>query len=114
MTQHRDVLWVSHILEAVVSIQKTIADCTYEQWMSAPNAVPAVLYNLAIIGEASAKLSPSLRDHCATIPWGDVIGLRNVIIHEYFGLDYTLIWHTITVDLPVFTAQIEKIHRELS
>lgn len=66
-----------------------------------------VLRNFQVLGEAARRVSESFqRDH-ADIPWSDMIGMRNVVIHEYEEIDFETLWDTINKDLPVVLDQIE-------
>jgi len=69
----------------------------------------AVLRPLEIIGEASGKISKEFRKRNKEIPWGDMIDLRNRLIHEYFRVDYGVVWDTIQDDLPKLIDQIEPL-----
>jgi uncharacterized protein with HEPN domain len=62
--------------------------------------IKAVLYNLAIIGEAVSRLMPEVESLYPEIPWIDIRAIRNVIVHEYFRVDLSIIWETIQTDLP--------------
>lgn len=69
----------------------------------------AVIYQLAIIGEAASKLPPALKKKHTGIPWKDVIGLRSVIIHDYANIKLSRIWNTVSNDLPALKAVIQQI-----
>ncbi|MEM2602231.1 MAG: HepT-like ribonuclease domain-containing protein [Candidatus Bathyarchaeia archaeon] len=69
----------------------------------------AVLRALEIIGEATKNLSEELKSEHRRIPWKDVAGMRDKLIHEYFGVDLELIWETIERELPELKGEILKI-----
>lgn len=69
----------------------------------------AILHAYTIIGEASSRLTEELRDRYQHMPWNQVRGLRNRVIHEYFGLDWNLLWKTATEDIPAFREGIGAI-----
>ena len=69
----------------------------------------AVMRPLEIIGEAASKISKVTRKNNPNIPWADMIGMRNRLIHEYFRIDYDAVWDTIQKDLPQLIAQIEPL-----
>ena len=69
----------------------------------------AVIRPLEIIGEASARVSSSFRKAHADIPWKDMIGMRNRLLHEYFRVDYGIVWDTIQNDLPKLIELIEPM-----
>ncbi len=69
----------------------------------------AVMRPLEIIGEASAKISKDFRKAHSEIPWREMVGLRNHLIHEYFRIDYAAVWDTIHKDLPKLIEIIEPL-----
>lgn len=71
--------------------------------------IDAVVRNFEIIGEASMKLSLKTKSKTPGIPWGSVSGMRNKMIHEYFGVDLEIIWQTIQESLPVFKKAIRNL-----
>jgi uncharacterized protein with HEPN domain len=69
------------------------------------------VYHLQIIGEAARSISASLRSDHPEIPWRRLIGMRHLLVHEYFGIDLSEVWSTLTSDLPQLRKQIEAIIR---
>ncbi len=69
----------------------------------------AVMRPLEIIGEAAARISSKFRKAHPEIPWKDMVGLRNRLIHEYFRIEYGAVWDTIQNDLPALIVQIEPL-----
>lgn len=69
----------------------------------------AVMRNLEIIGEAASKISLETRNALPQIPWSDIIGMRNRLIHEYFRIDLQKVWDTVQNDIPSLIALIEPI-----
>ncbi len=67
----------------------------------------AALYNLQVIGEAAARISQQRRDELADVPWRELIGMRNIVVHEYFRVDLDQIWTTLTRDVPDLA---ERLH----
>lgn len=65
---------------------------------------------ITIIGEAASRLSPEFRENHADIPWQDIIGMRNRLIHAYFDIDMDLIWRTVAQELPNLLLKLEPIH----
>jgi uncharacterized protein with HEPN domain len=68
--------------------------------------IDAVIRNLEIIGEASKNISPHIRKRYPNIPWEQMNGMRNVLIHEYFGVDISVVWHTAKIHLPELKKQL--------
>ena len=70
-----------------------------------------IVYHLQIIGEAARGLSKGLRSANPQVPWADVIAMRNILIHEYFGIDLQEVWDTAVNDLPKLREQVEEMLR---
>ena len=71
--------------------------------------VLSLVRELEIIGEAASKVSAATRSQNTSIPWQDITGMRNRLIHAYFDVDLDTVWSTVTKDLPVLKAELEKI-----
>jgi len=72
-----------------------------------------IVHHLQIIGEAARALSSNLRDQHPEIPWSKIIGMRNILVHDYFGIDVDVVWAVVERDLPDLKLQIETILREV-
>ncbi|MFH1665809.1 MAG: DUF86 domain-containing protein [Candidatus Omnitrophota bacterium] len=68
-----------------------------------------IVRHLQIIGEASSRLSDDFRDKHPQIPWHKIIGMRNILVHDYFGIDKAIVWAAVEHELPPLKAHIEKI-----
>lgn len=68
-----------------------------------------ILRHLQIIGEASRALSEDLRRRHPEVPWSEIIGMRNILVHDYFGLDADLVWSAVERDLPGLKVNVEQI-----
>jgi uncharacterized protein with HEPN domain len=68
-----------------------------------------VVHQLLIIGEAARGLSEKLRGEHPQVPWSQIVALRNVVVHEYFGLNLQQVWMVLVRDLPVLRAEVGKI-----
>lgn len=102
-------LFLQHILESTGQIEEYVRDVSKEKFLVSPQIQDAVMRRLAVIGEATKNLPNELREKYAQIPWNSIAGMRDMLIHEYFGVDTELVWNTIAKDLPVFKAHIENI-----
>ena len=69
----------------------------------------SLVRNIEIIGEAASQISKQLRDVKARLPWTDVIGMRNRLIHAYFDIDPDIVWDTATQDIPSLVAELTKL-----
>ena len=72
----------------------------------------AVIHSLEIIGEAARQMPKSFREKYPDFPWRETASLRNVIAHEYFGLDMDIIWDVVRTRIPVLTEQVKQIKVE--
>jgi uncharacterized protein with HEPN domain len=102
-------LRVEDILDAIARIQQYVEGLTFEEFQADQKTVDAVVRNLEIIGEAVRHLSPSQEGLPGDTPWADIAGMRNILIHEYFGVDLKIIWHTIVEDLPKLKVQVRGL-----
>jgi len=81
----------------------------FDNFQSDRKTVDAVVRNLEIIGEAAKNIPDVIKDDDQDIDWKGLIGLRNRIAHEYFGIDHSIIWNIIDIELPPFKVEFQKI-----
>jgi uncharacterized protein with HEPN domain len=101
-----DELRLSDILEAIERIR------SYAPAEGAPLAGPtrdAILYNLVVVGEAAGRLSSETRDAAPEIPWSDIVGLRNLLAHEYFRIDTAIVREIIEKPLTDLERELERL-----
>ena len=103
-----DELRLNDILEAIRRI-RTYAPAAGEPLAEATR--DAILYNLVVIGEAAARLSSEARDAAPDVPWSKIIGLRNLLAHEYFRIDTTIIREIVGTELADLERAIEELLR---
>ena len=84
-------------------------DVTYEQFAANIEKLFAVLRALEIIGEAARQIPEPVQQNYPALPWLEMIAMRNVVIHEYFGVDKEVIWRTVQEDLPALKSELAKI-----
>lgn len=106
-------VFLRHILESIEQIEQYSAGKSKEEFLASTQIQDAVMRRLEIIGEASKNLLAELRERYSTIPWNEITGMRDVLIHEYFGVDAELVWRTVEHDLPIFKQHIQKILSEI-
>ena len=89
----RDIrLYLDDMLEAIRVIREYTAGMTYDSFAADRKTIDAVVRNLEIIGEAEKKLPEKVKDEAGEIEWRKIIGLRNLLIHEYFGISKPVVW----------------------
>lgn len=94
MSTKDNTLYLRHILDAIEKIETYICDVSYEQFLSNEMMVDAVVRQLEIIGEAATNLSDDFRRNHSEIPFRDIIDMRNVLIHDYAGVNTRVVWQT--------------------
>lgn len=104
-----NTVFLRHILDAIQSVKQHLRGVSYEQFWQNQMVQDAVIRQLEIIGEASRNLSDDLRSAYSQVPWGEIIGLRNKLIHAYFSVDLSIVWEIANDDLPVLEEQVEHI-----
>lgn len=102
-------LYLSDILEASTNVALHIAGRTADEFAADRTVRAAVLHELTVIGEAAARLPAELRQRHPAVSWPDIIAFRNIIVHEYFGLSWSLVWETASRDVPDLKRAIEEI-----
>ncbi len=111
--QQKIKLYLEDILGFCRKIERYINDLDKNLFEKEEVVVDAVLRNLELFGEASKKLPDDFKTLHSEIPWKKVIGLRNIVIHEYAEIDFDIIWDIITKNIPDTKRSIEKIYNEL-
>jgi uncharacterized protein with HEPN domain len=106
-------LYIQDILESIEAIEEYVQSTTEEQFYRNRQVQDAVLRRLEIIGEAVKNLDEDFRNRYPEIPWKKVAGLRDVLIHEYFGVSLKRVWRVIKIDLVDLKLQISRIWEEL-
>ena len=106
-----DAARVRDIIEACDRIVKATAGLEQAGFAENDLVIRAVLYDFAVIGEAAKGVSPAMRASHAAIPWSDMAGMRDVVIHQYFGVDADIVWRAATVSVPRVAAQLRGIVR---
>jgi uncharacterized protein with HEPN domain len=97
------------ILEQAEEILDFADGLDFEAFAADAKTVKAVLYDLAVIGEASRSLLPDILDVYPDLPWEEMRAMRNLVIHEYFRVNIRIAWTTINEDLPPLIEQIHEL-----
>ncbi len=109
MSKRTDRECLADIQEAIRRIAFYIEGMCYEDFLADTKTQDAVVRNLEIIGEATKNLSEPLRAKYSHVPWKGMAGLRDRLIHHYFGVNFDIVWHIATNELPDVHAQIAEI-----
>jgi uncharacterized protein with HEPN domain len=101
------------ILESILKIRTYAGDLNYEDFISNSMVIDAITRNFEVIGEAARHIDTSFKDKYPELPLKEMIGMRNVLIHDYLGIDYMFLWQTTKEDLPALEKLISKILNEI-
>lgn len=104
----RDKLYLDHIVGAIKKIEKYTAGVTFEEFEKSTLLQDAVVRELEIIGVAAKHISETTKKKHENVPWREILGMRNKLIHEYFGVDVEVVWETITKDLETLKEKLGK------
>ncbi len=103
------IVYLLHINDSIVLIGKYINKINKKEFLSDPILQDAVMRRLEIIGEAVKNLPVSFKSKHKSVPWKKIAGMRDILIHEYFGVDLNLVWNTLKTDLSKFQTDIVKL-----
>jgi uncharacterized protein with HEPN domain len=102
-------LLLNDIIESIDRAGEYIEGMTFEVFSSDQKSIDAVVRNLEIIGEAANRLPGEFKEKHPEVEWHKVIGLRNRIVHDYFGIDVKIVWEIMHSDLPVLRQILYRI-----
>lgn len=98
-----------HILESIIEIEGYTSQADFESFLDNSMMRFASIKQIEIIGEAANYITEETKSKFNDIQWRQIIGLRHILVHEYFGIDNNLIWQIIADDIPKLKAGIEKV-----
>jgi len=104
--------YLQDILDAVNDIERFVADMSYEQFIKDKKTFNAVVRSIEVIGEASKRLPESLKAKNGELPWREITGMRDKLIHAYFGMDTETIWKTVKENIPQLKQTIKKMVKD--
>lgn len=104
-----DTVYLRHILDAIAKTQSYLLDIDAASFLANSLVQDGVIRQIEIVGEAARHLSAELRSQHAQVPWADIAGMRDKLIHDYFGVDLDKVWLTAVEDLPVLQEQVVSI-----
>ncbi len=102
-------VFLDDILESTGKVLEYVDGLSAAQFFADRKTVEAVVWNLQIIGEAAKNVPEEIRSRYPQVPWRDMAGLRDIIVHQYFGIKLDLIWKVIQSDLPRLEEQMRSI-----
>lgn len=107
-----DRLYLQHILDAIKKVEAYVS-VGHPAFMTSSHWQDAVIRQLEVIGEATKRLSPQLCSQHTDIPWRRIAGLRDVLIHDYMGVDIKAVWAITQQNLPILKTRVETILKNL-
>lgn len=107
-------LFLQDILDACRYILEFMEGIGVDEFVIDEKTSSAVIQKFEVIGEATKNIPESIREKHPQVPWKDMAGMRDRLIHGYFGIDYLLVWETVEQNIPTLEFQIRKILNEMN
>jgi uncharacterized protein with HEPN domain len=101
------------MLEALHAVRSYVAGMSDGQFREDRRTVDAVIRNLEVLGEAARHVPDEVRDQIPEVPWQDLADLRNILVHEYFGVDLAILWQAVTTELEPLTTALDQALQSL-
>jgi len=106
-------IYIEDIIAAMESIEEFIKDIDFDKFKKDDKTSSAVIRKFEIIGEAAKQVPQDIKERYTQIPWKEMSGMRDRLIHFYFGIDYKLVWTTIKERLPALIPALKNILKEI-
>lgn len=107
-----NTVYLEHMLDCIHRINEYVE--SKEQFYDSTLVQDAVVRNLQTMAESSQRLSDSIKSGHQNIPWNNIAGFRNILVHDYLGVDLDMIWSVIEKELPTLESVLTKIERQAS
>jgi uncharacterized protein with HEPN domain len=106
-------VFLEHILESIELIENYTANKTISDFIKSVQFQDSIIRRIEIIGEAVKNLPDDVKNSYPEVPWKEIAGMRDVLIHEYFGIDLELTWQVVQKDIPDLKREIMRIRHDL-
>jgi len=110
-----DIAYLNHILDAIAHVEDFSSGISSaDELRDHPLQRAGIERMLTVIGEAAKNVSPATKKRYPDVPWKATAGMRDKLIHHYFGVDYEAVWKTVTSDLPMLKEQVRSVTAEIT
>ncbi|MBW1759473.1 MAG: DUF86 domain-containing protein [Deltaproteobacteria bacterium] len=103
------ILFLEDILQAIEKIEIYIKDLSYDEFCGNSMVTDAVIRNFEVIGEATKNIPKKIKERYPDVEWKEAAGFRDVLIHDYFGIDLEAVWDTIKINIPSFKKHMVEV-----
>ena len=114
MVPEEDRIRVLHMIEAARDALSFVDGKSVEEFMTERATNQAVLRAVTVLGEAASKVSPPTRAEFSDLPWGEMVGMRNRLMHAYHDINLAIVWRTVSEDLPPLIDRLSQVVDSLS
>ena len=106
-------LFIRDIINSMEAIENFVEGMEFEDLIEDDKTLSAVIRKFEIIGEAARNIPEWIREKYPQIPWKHMVGMRDKLIHGYFGVDHKIVWDTIKIEIPRIKPKLQKVLKEL-
>ena len=114
MSLFRDITYLEHIKDSIEKIYAYTERLSEKDFQESTLVQDAVVRQLEIIGEATKRISGEIKQQYPEVPWKDMAGMRDVLIHDYINVEIDIVWKTVVDYLPSLLGRVKKIIEELN
>jgi len=105
--------YIKDILISIQDVEEFPSGMIFDEFLQDKKTIKAVIRSLEVLGEASKKIPESIKARYSQVPWKRMAGMRDKLIHEYFGVDLEIVWNVVKNELPPIKPFIEQLSREI-